>query len=149
VRRVDPPVLSPEERARYDEVQRYLARRYRDYRIVETTQTYIGDIIDWLDPATFLHHQQPGQPSGQNRLYAGLVAPNPNKRVVSWVNDFGDIIEPSTMSLIETATVCPGSSSATTMELVGAATSRDWWNLGSGLFASGGFGQAAYVMTPS
>jgi hypothetical protein len=176
-------------------VQRYLARRYRDYRIVETTQTYIGDIIDWLDPATvpgsqveppprpppeelrpppgaelqrteldlypelrgpegtipvtrpsfasyvrgetdatsvedFLRHQQPGQPSGQNRLYAGLIKPQANKGVVSWVNDFGDIIDPGTFSIIETATVCQGSNPDTTMELVGAATSRDWKNFG-------------------
>jgi hypothetical protein len=195
VRRVDPPVLTAEQRARSDEVARYLARRYRDYRIVETTQTYIGDIIDWLDPATvpgsqveppprpppeelrpppgaelqrteldlypelrgpegtipvtrpsfasyvrgetdatsvedFLQQQALGQPSGKNRLYAGLVAPHPNKGVVSWVNDFPATIEMGTFSVIETATVCPGSNSATTMELVGAATSRDWKNFG-------------------
>jgi hypothetical protein len=196
VRRVDLPVLTPEQRARYDEVQRYLARRYRDYRIVETTQTYLGDIVDWLDPATvpgseaeppprpsleelrpppgaelqtteldrypelsgpkgtipvirprfagyvrgetkatsvedFIQNRQvPGQPAGRNRLYAGLLASSANKNVVSWINDFGEIIEPGTLSLIEMATVCEGSNPDTTMELVGAATSRDWANFG-------------------
>lgn len=50
--RVDPPVLNSEERRRHREIEHYLAQRYRGQRIVETTQTYVGDIIDWFDPAT-------------------------------------------------------------------------------------------------
>ena len=54
IRRVDPPTLDAEQRRRQAEVDQYLAQRYDDlgWRIVETTQTYIGDIIDWLDPAS-------------------------------------------------------------------------------------------------
>lgn len=54
IRRVDPPTLDAEQHRRQAEVDQYLAQRYDDlgWRIVETTQTYIGDIIDWLDPAS-------------------------------------------------------------------------------------------------
>jgi hypothetical protein len=54
IRRVDPPTLDAEQRRRQAEVDQYLAQRYDDlgWRIVETTQTYMGDIIDWLDPAS-------------------------------------------------------------------------------------------------
>lgn len=50
--RADRPALNSEEQARQNEVERYLARRYRGQRIVDTTQTYVGDIVDWFDPAT-------------------------------------------------------------------------------------------------
>lgn len=198
IRRADSPPLDPEQRRRQEEVDQYLAQRYHDlgWRVVETTQTYIDNIIDWLDPtsvpgseveppprpspeklrppagqeiqvteldmypelrgpdgtipvirpgfATYVrgetnatsvedfiqHYQVVGQPAGQTRLYGGYVAPSANKGVVSWVNDFGDIIEPGTFSLIETATVCQGANPDVTMELVGAVTSRDWANFG-------------------
>jgi hypothetical protein len=52
VTRVELPTSSPDESRRHQEVEQYLARRYRGKRIVETTQTYAGDIIDWLDPDT-------------------------------------------------------------------------------------------------
>ena len=54
IRRVEPPALDAEQRRRQAEVDQFLAQRYDDlgWRIVETTQTYIGDIIDWLDPAS-------------------------------------------------------------------------------------------------
>lgn len=50
--RVPPPTYTEEERRRYDEVQAYLVEQYKDYKIVETTQTYIGDIVDWVEPAS-------------------------------------------------------------------------------------------------
>ena len=52
--RVDPPALDFEQRRRHSEVEQYLANRYREqgWRIVETTQTYVGDIVDWLDPTS-------------------------------------------------------------------------------------------------
>jgi hypothetical protein len=52
--RVDPPVLDADQRRRQAEVERYVAERYRaqGWRIVETTQTYVGDIVDWLDPSS-------------------------------------------------------------------------------------------------
>ncbi len=50
--RVPPPDYTDEEQGRYNEVQAYLVQQYKDYLIVQTTQTYIGDIIDWVDPKT-------------------------------------------------------------------------------------------------
>jgi hypothetical protein len=52
IRRVDPPTWNDEQQRRQQEVERLLLQRYQDYRIVETTQTYSGDIIDWVDPTT-------------------------------------------------------------------------------------------------
>lgn len=88
----------------------------------ETTATSIEDFSE--------HHHVPGQPLGQKRLYGGYVAPQANKGLVSWINDFSETVEAGTFSLIEMATVCPGSNSDTTMELVGVATSRDRANFG-------------------
>lgn len=53
-RRVDPPAYTPEQQARKDEVDQFLCDRYQaeGWQILETTQTYGGDIIDWLDPAS-------------------------------------------------------------------------------------------------
>lgn len=53
-RRVDPPVYTPEQQARKDEVDQFLCDRYQEegWQILETTQTYGGDIIDWLEPAS-------------------------------------------------------------------------------------------------
>jgi hypothetical protein len=51
--RVRPPVLDAEAARRQAEVDRFIADElYRGYTIVETTQTYGGDLIDWIDPAT-------------------------------------------------------------------------------------------------
>jgi hypothetical protein len=50
--RADPPELTPKQRRRQAEVDQPLVERYREYRIVETTQGYSGDIIDWVDPDT-------------------------------------------------------------------------------------------------
>lgn len=52
IRRVDPPVYNAEESQRAAEVEQYLVEQYSEYLILHTTQTYLGDIIDWLDPAT-------------------------------------------------------------------------------------------------
>src|SRR5215207_5284151 len=46
--RVAPPVLSAAERTRQEEVDRYLLRQHGARKIVATTQTYDGDIIDWV-----------------------------------------------------------------------------------------------------
>jgi len=49
--RVPRPALSSEQRGRQFEVDRYIRDNlYRGYRIVDTTQTYSGDIVDWVDP---------------------------------------------------------------------------------------------------
>lgn len=52
--RVELPVLDADQQKRADEVSQYLAKRYQalGWKIVDTTQTFIGDIMDWLDPAS-------------------------------------------------------------------------------------------------
>jgi len=47
--RVEPPPLTPEQQQRKDEADQFLAEEYRDYKIVEATQGYSGDIIYWVD----------------------------------------------------------------------------------------------------
>jgi hypothetical protein len=47
--RVAPPPLTPEQQQRKDQVDQFLAEEYRDYKIVEATQGYSGDIIYWAD----------------------------------------------------------------------------------------------------
>jgi hypothetical protein len=46
---VPPPELTPEQQQRQDEVDQFLAEQYRDYKIIEATQGYSGDIIYWVD----------------------------------------------------------------------------------------------------
>lgn len=62
--RVDIPQRTQEQQRRHDEVDRYLADEYErlGYRIVETTQTYSGDIVDWVDPATVPGSDEPPPP---------------------------------------------------------------------------------------
>lgn len=68
-RRVPLPGYTDAEQKRYDEVQAYLVEQYKDYRIVQTTQTYIGDIIDWVDPKTVPGSaEEPPGPIPQNEL---------------------------------------------------------------------------------
>jgi hypothetical protein len=52
--RVELPVLDAEQQQRADEVAQYLAKQYQaqGWKIVQTLQTFSGDIIDWLDPAS-------------------------------------------------------------------------------------------------
>lgn len=54
VRRVDPPVRSADEQPRQNEVDAYLFNEYqeRGWQIIETNQTYGGDIIDCLNPVS-------------------------------------------------------------------------------------------------
>ena len=47
--RVPPPKLTPEQQLRQDEVDRFLAEQYSDYKIVEASQGYSGDITYWVD----------------------------------------------------------------------------------------------------
>lgn len=77
VLRVDPPALDADQQRRQREVEQYIADRYREqgWRVVETTQTYVGDIIDWLDPASVPGSQipQPPKPSPEElRLPPGV-----------------------------------------------------------------------------
>jgi len=49
--RVAPPALDAVARRRQAEVDRYIRDHlYAGYEIVETTQTYSGELIDWVDP---------------------------------------------------------------------------------------------------
>jgi hypothetical protein len=50
--RVQPPELTLEQQQRQAEVNRFLVDQARGYTIVETTQGYSGDIIDWVDSET-------------------------------------------------------------------------------------------------
>ncbi|UQA59495.1 neprosin family prolyl endopeptidase [Polyangium aurulentum] len=64
--RKDPPVLTAEQQSRQDEVDAYLAERYRalGWQIVETTQlAESGDIIDWLDPTSVPGADAPPPPN--------------------------------------------------------------------------------------
>lgn len=64
------PTRTAAEMARLQEVEEGTLKKYRGYRIVDTTQTYSGDIIDWIDPTTIpgSEKERPPQlrsPSGQ------------------------------------------------------------------------------------
>jgi hypothetical protein len=47
-----PPDYTPEQQARYDEVDQYLLNQWPGYSIVEATQGYSGDIFYWVDNNT-------------------------------------------------------------------------------------------------
>lgn len=68
--------LNAQERARADEVEEFLARRYREagYEIVATTQTYNGDIVDWVDPDTIPGSQK--APPTSSALPSGSATPD-------------------------------------------------------------------------
>jgi hypothetical protein len=187
---VPPPDLTPEQQQRKDEVDLFLADRYRDYQILEATQGYSGDIFYWVDPNTipgaFLtpppptwtaedlippagaelaraelelypelrgpagttpfprpdysmyimgltgatslqdyreNYQVPGQPSGQNRLYAGLHSLVPNMGASGTINQFHGDVEQGSMTLIEVAVACP--LLGPLVEQIGVAVTRD------------------------
>jgi hypothetical protein len=63
-RRVDSPAYTPEQQAKKEEVDQFLCDRYQaeGWQILETTQTYGGDIIDWLDPASVPGSQEEPPP---------------------------------------------------------------------------------------
>lgn len=62
---VDLPVLTLDQQKRKEEVDQYLAQQYfsQGWQIVETYQTYLGDIIDWLDPASVEGSQEEPPPA--------------------------------------------------------------------------------------
>ena len=71
--RVPPPTMSAAARARQAQVDQYLLRQYGSRRIVETTQTYSGDIIDWVDPDTVPGSRVQPPPSSTNTPDGTLV----------------------------------------------------------------------------
>jgi hypothetical protein len=64
-----------------------------------------------------------GQPSGQQRLYAGLTLPQANRGASSTINPFAVDVEKGTFSLIEIAVACPAD--GTMQEQIGVAISID------------------------
>lgn len=80
MRRVEKPRLSPEAQKRQDEVDALILSRYKDYRILATTQTYGGDIYDWLDPATVPGSEEPPPPN-DNELPEGGDASKSKERL--------------------------------------------------------------------
>jgi hypothetical protein len=191
--RVPPPALSAEAQRRQFEVDRYIREQlYTGYRIAETTQTYSGDIIDWVDPASVpgsqieppppisadhlatpdgvelqrtdldeypelrgpagsipivrpdfaayvrgssgdlsladhLARQQPGV-WGVYRYFAGWRQTIQNTGVDAFINQSINQVEAGTFSVMEELTQCDGPTPSTTIELVGAAVSKDLAN---------------------
>ncbi|MFS8065724.1 MAG: neprosin family prolyl endopeptidase [Byssovorax sp.] len=63
--RVDLPVLDADAQKRLAEVEQYLWDHYQaaGWQILDTTQTFLGDIYDWMDPASVQgSHEQPPSP---------------------------------------------------------------------------------------
>lgn len=73
----------------------------------------------------------PGQPDGQDRLYAGIYKVTPAIQVQSYINAYEGKVEPKIMSVLEMAVACQGPDPDTTLELVGVAASRDMRNFDS------------------
>jgi hypothetical protein len=65
IRRVALPRLSDAEQRRQDEVDSFILRQYEGFVILETTQTYAGDIVDWLDPDSVPGSREPPPPDEQ------------------------------------------------------------------------------------
>lgn len=186
------PVLDEAQRARQEEVERYVAEvMYHGAPIVRSIQLPSGDIVDGLDRAwlpaipyelpplpwapeelvlpsgvelglseaeavpefldlvataapfhrpTFWpyvlgetdaisiedyldRYQVAGQPTGPDRLYAGLQSLEPNRGVSAFMNQFRPEVAPGSFSLLEFAVVCPAEGPLE--ELIGVAISVD------------------------
>lgn len=191
--RVEPEPLSPDARRRQLEVDRYIRDElYRGYEIVDTTQTFAGDVVDWVDPASVpgsqieppppisadelatpagvelqrteldehpelrgpagsipivrpdfaayvggtsgdlslaehLARKQPGA-WGVYRYFAGWRQTVQNTGVDAFINQSINQVEAGTFSVMEELTQCDGPTPSTTIELVGAAVSKDLAN---------------------
>lgn len=64
--RVPKPAQSDAEKRRQAEVDDYVLGGYTGRRIVATTQTYGGDILDWIDPAGVPGSRLPAPPHSPN-----------------------------------------------------------------------------------
>jgi hypothetical protein len=67
----------------------------------------------------------PGVPQAQDRRYAGINKVVQSLGVQAYINAYNGKVEETIMSVMEIAVVCQGPDPATTLELVGAAVSRD------------------------
>jgi hypothetical protein len=90
---------------------------FERYMRGETEATSLEDFLR--------NYSAPGQPAGQKRLYAGIGVKAFSTTASTWINSFGGAIEAGTMSLLEMAVVSRGWDEATTMELIGVASSQD------------------------
>jgi hypothetical protein len=85
------------------------------YILGETDATSIEDYL--------ARYQEGGQPSGTNRLYAGLSSLEPNRGVSGYVNQFRPEVVDGSFSLIELSVSCPAGSPA--QEQIGIVISAD------------------------
>jgi hypothetical protein len=85
------------------------------YILGETDATSIEDYL--------ARYQEGGDPSGPNRLYAGLVSMDPNQGVYGYVNQFRPKVDDNSFSLIEFSVRCPAVGPA--QEMVGVVISVD------------------------
>jgi hypothetical protein len=69
------------------------------YILGETDATSIEDYLD--------RYQLGGAPSGEARLYAGLVSKAPNRGVSGFMNQFRPEVAPGSFSLLEFTVACP------------------------------------------
>jgi Neprosin len=85
---------------------------------------YIQGETGAASPQDYLEHGQvAGQPSGQQRLYAGLTLPQANRGASGTINPFAVDVEKGTFSLIEIAVACP--TDGPMQEQIGVAISID------------------------
>jgi hypothetical protein len=88
---------------------------------------YVSGLSGASSLEDFLKNQVvPGDPAGDNRLYAGIISNTPNMGASTWVNAFGGQIDMDTMSLLEMAVVCPVPNTGKIWQQIGIAASRDW-----------------------
>ena len=85
------------------------------YILGETDATSIEDYL--------ARYQEGGQPSGPDRLYAGLSSLEPNRGVSGFINQFRPEVAPDSFSLMELAVSCPAGAPA--QEQIGIVISVD------------------------
>jgi len=85
------------------------------YILGETDATSIEDYL--------ARYQVGGDPSGINRLYAGLGSVAPNRGMSGYVNQFRPEVETGSFSLLEFAVACPADGPV--QEMIGVAISVD------------------------
>jgi len=62
--RIEPPVLDAEAQKRLEEVEQFVAAQYQaaGWQILGTTQSFLGDLYDWIDPNTVEGSQEEPPP---------------------------------------------------------------------------------------
>jgi hypothetical protein len=131
-----PPLPTPEEMQLPDGVQ--LALTELDLfpgpeGLIPVIRPSFAMYVSGLSGASSLedyltNYQVQGNPTGPGRLYAGVSTATKNLGASTWINAFGGLIEPGTLSVLEMAVGCRNmATKEMEMEqLVGIAASRDW-----------------------